>query len=597
MDLGTAASTLPTGNSGTGDSPRTTKAKKQKAVNKQSAAGKQGAKGKVEEPEVDEEAEAQSYREARLAAVNAVGREAAYPHKFPVTCRLNEYVEKYVKIEDGARLPDVVECVAGRVMRLAGSSNKLRFYDLVGDDVKIQVFADAQTYGEGEDFLEDQNRIRRGDILGVRGFPGRSKRGELSIFPLKIAVLSPCLYMLPKAHYGLKDQEIRYRRRYLDLMINPQVKKTFQLRSQVLQYLRKYFTDRAFVEVETPMMNQIPGGASARPFVTHHNDLDMTLYMRVAPELYLKQLIVGGMDRVFEIGKNFRNEGIDLTHNPEFTSIEFYQAYADYHDLMELTEHLISSMVKDLTGSYKIMYDPDNTGAENPGVETKKSEPVEIDFTPPWPRFSFVEEIEKCSGTKLPRPLDSAECVETMKAICKAEKLDWPHPPTATKLLDKLCGHFVEPRCMNPAFIKDHPQIMSPLAKWHRSSPDAAERCELFVMGRELANFYTELNDPQTQRRCFEEQAKDKAAGDDEAQFMDEGYCVALEHGLPPTGGWGLGVDRLVMFLTNNANIKEVILFPAMRPSVKDQPKRTGLGAGTALAGVAPAAPTGAAPF
>eukprot|EP01054_Gregarina_sp_Poly1_P008995 Gregarina_sp_Poly_1__8994@NODE_547_length_7572_cov_311_443438_g434_i0_p1_GENE_NODE_547_length_7572_cov_311_443438_g434_i0NODE_547_length_7572_cov_311_443438_g434_i0_p1_ORF_typecomplete_len596_score110_85tRNAsynt_2/PF00152_20/2_1e97tRNA_anticodon/PF01336_25/3e09tRNAsynt_2d/PF01409_20/4e05tRNAsynt_2d/PF01409_20/2_2Peptidase_S46/PF10459_9/3_1e02Peptidase_S46/PF10459_9/1_4RapA_C/PF12137_8/8_2_NODE_547_length_7572_cov_311_443438_g434_i010882875 len=509
----------------------------------------------AEESEMDE----RSYREARLKAINdlVAQNHEVYPHKFHVSMTLPKFVAKFSNFAPGERDESVVVNLAGRIMRIAGSGAKLRFYDLVGDDAKLQIFADASNYKAGpEAYLEINNRIRRGDCVGVVGFPGRSKRGELSLFPIEMRVLSPCLQMLPRAHYGLKDQEIRYRQRYLDMLINPQVKRTFQIRSQMIAFIRKFLTDRDFVEVETPMMNMIPGGATARPFITHHNELNLDLYMRVAPELYLKMLVVGGMDRVFEIGKNFRNEGIDLTHNPEFTAVEFYQAYIDYNDLADMTEELVSQMVKEIIGSYKIVYQPD-------GPEGKS---LEVDFTPPWPRIGFVEGIEAGAKEKLPRPLDSQECVDAMVRICQREHIDIPHPPTASKLLDKLCGHYIEDAIVNPTFIKDHPQLMSPLAKWHRTNRDYAERCELFIMGKEIANFYTELNDPQQQRRCFEAQAKDKAAGDDEAQFMDEGYCTALEYGLPPTGGWGLGIDRLVMFLTNNVNIKEVILFPAMKP-------------------------------
>eukprot|EP01055_Gregarina_sp_Pseudo9_P003107 Gregarina_sp_Pseudo_9__3106@NODE_32_length_5543_cov_23_716206_g30_i0_p1_GENE_NODE_32_length_5543_cov_23_716206_g30_i0NODE_32_length_5543_cov_23_716206_g30_i0_p1_ORF_typecomplete_len600_score213_66tRNAsynt_2/PF00152_20/3_7e96tRNA_anticodon/PF01336_25/6_5e10tRNA_anticodon/PF01336_25/8_5e02tRNAsynt_2d/PF01409_20/6_8e05tRNAsynt_2d/PF01409_20/3pPIWI_RE_Y/PF18156_1/1_2e04pPIWI_RE_Y/PF18156_1/0_35_NODE_32_length_5543_cov_23_716206_g30_i036015400 len=509
--------------------------------------------------EAEDELDERSYREARLKAVNdlrASGKEV-YPHKFAVSLSVPDYIAKYAGFEAGQRDESTVVRLAGRVMRLAGSGVNLRFYDLVSDDAKLQVFADASNYTAGpEAYLEVNNRVRRGDIVGVTGFPGKSKRGELSVFPTEMSILSPCLQMLPRAHYGLKDQEIRYRQRYLDMLINPHVKETFKTRSRIISYIRRYLTDRDFVEVETPMMNMIPGGATARPFVTHHNDLNLDLYMRIAPELYLKMLVVGGMDRVFEIGKNFRNEGIDLTHNPEFTAVEFYQAYVDYNDVADMTEHLVSEMVKEIKGSYKVEYQPE-------GPEGKT---VEIDFTPPWPRIGFVEGIEQGAGEKLPRPLESQECVDAMIRICQREQVDLPYPATASKLLDRLCGHFIEDRIINPTFIKDHPQLMSPLAKWNRSEREFAERCELFIMGKEIANFYTELNDPQRQRQCFEDQAKDKAAGDDEAQFMDEGYCTALEYALPPTGGWGLGIDRLVMFLTNNINIKEVILFPAMRP-------------------------------
>eukprot|EP00923_Selenidium_pygospionis_P004064 GHVN01006450.1.p1 GENE.GHVN01006450.1~~GHVN01006450.1.p1 ORF type:complete len:301 (-),score=62.43 GHVN01006450.1:259-1161(-) len=297
----------------------------------------------------------------------------------------------------------------------------------------------------------------------------------------------------------------------------------------------------------------------------------MKLFMRVAPELYLKMLVVGGMDRVYEIGKNFRNEGIDMTHNPEFTSCEFYMAYADYHDLMRMTEELLSKMVIAVHGTHKIKYQP------------PEGDEVEIDFTPPFDRFSLVGEIEKRAKVTLPRPFDSTECVELMKKLVIDAKLNLPKPPTAAKLLDKLCGYFIEDKITTrPAFIIDHPQVMSPLAKWHRSHEGLTERFELFVCGKEICNAYTELNDPVKQKECFLDQGKDRDAGDDEAQPIDEGFVTALEHGLPPTAGWGMGIDRVTMFLSNKNNIKEVILFPAMKPVERSGGTVEGEGVGCA---------------
>ena len=441
-----------------------------------------------------------------------------------------------------------IYAIAGRVMAKRGPF--LAIQDVSG---RIQAYASKDVQKE---LKEKYSGLDIGDIIGVKGALHKSGKGDLYIEMDSYELLTKALRPLPEKFHGLTDQEMRYRQRYVDLIVNDDSRRAFIIRSKVVSAIRNFMVTKNFMEVETPMMHVIPGGATARPFVTHHNALDIDMYLRVAPELYLKRLVVGGFERVFEINRNFRNEGLSPRHNPEFTMMEFYMAYADYHDLMDLTEEMLSSVAIDVLGSSKMPYGE-----------------FEVEFAGPYARISMLDAIKQYNPDHAEIQALTYEGVadrELMVKIAKSVHVDVESFWTCGQLLEEIFGETAEPQLMQPTFITEYPADISPLARRNDENPFITDRFEFFIGGREVANGFSELNDAQDQDQRFKAQVNAKDAGDDEAMYYDADYITALEHGLPPTAGQGIGIDRLVMLFTNTHTIRDVILFPAMRPQLNN---------------------------
>ena len=434
--------------------------------------------------------------------------------------------------------------IAGRLMSKRGMG-KVSFCDLQDKSGRIQLYARKDEMDEAE-----YNRFKKfdiGDIVGVKGVVFRTQRGEMSVRVETVTLLSKSLLPLPEKFHGLTNTELRYRQRYVDLIVNPEVKRTFVLRSQFVKHVRDFLDGRGYMEVETPVLNTISGGATARPFITHHNTLDIDMYMRIATELPLKRLIVGGLDRVYEIGRIFRNEGMDPKHNPEFTTVELYEAYADFNDMMDLFEDLLTSAAQKLLGTYQLEWQGE-----------------QIDLTPGWPRLPMHEAVKQYTGLDFMAITSDEEAVAAAKSI--GVELPETADPTWGNALYEVFDQRVEEKLVQPTFITMHPVDVSPLAKRSPKDPRLTERFELFICRSEMGNAFSELNDPIDQRQRFQKQVELRDKGDDEAGMMDEDFITALEYGLPPTGGLGIGIDRCVMMLTNSDSIREVILFPTMKP-------------------------------
>jgi lysyl-tRNA synthetase class 2 len=481
--------------------------------------------------------------QVRLGKLNKI-KEQRYP--YPNDLRVNATGEEVraraaAAAAEGER-PEMV--VAGRILSVR-AMGKATFFHLQDRTAVLQVYVRKDDIGEAS--YAEFSAYDLGDIVEVRGYPFVTKTGEPSLHGQAVRLLVKCLHPLPEKWHGLTDVEVRYRQRYLDLMVNPEVRNTFIKRAQIISSIRKFFDARGYIEVETPVMNTVASGAAARPFVTHHNALDLTLHLRIALELPLKKLVVGGLERVYEIGRVFRNEGISTEHNPEFTMIEFYQAYATYETLMDLTEELVVSLCDQVLGTRQVQYGD-----------------MTLDFSPPWKRLTMADALYEIGG--LPRSVDLNTSEGLQAAARHFGQEDVAEMTDAGKALYEIFDRCIESRIVNPTFITQHPTSISPLARKNPADPRFTDRFELMVAGMELANAFSELNDSEDQRERFAEQLRAKQTGDEEAMELDEDFVTALEYGLPPTAGEGIGIDRLVMLLTGSSSIRDVILFPTMRP-------------------------------
>jgi lysyl-tRNA synthetase, class II len=492
-------------------------------------------------------------RKANLEAIIRLGV-AAYPNKFDTTHSVSQLVESHsAKSKEDLEAGRVDTVTAGRVVGVR-SFGKASFFVLSDGRSRIQIYVRQDALSERDYQLSKLLDV--GDQIGVSGHLFRTKTNELSIWASSLQFLAKCFLPLPEKWHGLQDVEIRYRQRYLDLIVNPDVRKVFEIRTATVAAMRDFFKDHGFLEVETPMMQPIAGGALARPFVTHHNTLDMKLYLRIAPELYLKRLTVGGIERVFEINRNFRNEGISTQHNPEFTMLEFYWAYVDYQRLMSFTEELLPAIAMQVIGTTKFPF----------GEHT-------IDMAAPFKRLSLRDAAAEAASKKLgvTVSVDELRSLDAATQIAKQLHVEIPKGAGAGKIASAVFESLWEEHLIQPTFVYDFPTEVSPLSKQRPDDPDTVERFELYIGGFEVANAFSELNDPIEQRRRFEAQLAERAAGDAEAHAMDEDYVRALEYGMPPAGGEGIGIDRLVMLLSNSSSIRDVILFPLMRPRADEQ--------------------------